>query len=83
MGEHRYGITDPFDAQPVFGFVQDEGNVDDEEMHRTFNMGTGFVAALPEADAESVVAESEDARIIGHVEDGEEAVAIRGLELSD
>jgi phosphoribosylformylglycinamidine cyclo-ligase len=45
--------------------------------------GTGFVAALPEADAESVVAESEDARIIGHVEDGEEAVAVRGLELTD
>ena len=52
-------------------------------MHRTFNMGTGFVAALPEVEAESVVAESEDARIIGHVEDGDEAVSVRGLELRD
>ncbi|WP_324759003.1 phosphoribosylformylglycinamidine cyclo-ligase [Haloarcula montana] len=81
MGEHRYEITDPFEAQPVFEFVQEEGTVDDEEMHRTFNMGTGFVAALPEADAEAVVEDSEDARIVGEVTEGEECVAVRGLEL--
>lgn len=40
MGEFRYEITDPFQVQDVFRFVQDEGNVSDEEMHRTFNMGT-------------------------------------------
>ncbi|MFC6974147.1 phosphoribosylformylglycinamidine cyclo-ligase [Halomicroarcula sp. GCM10025709] len=83
MGEKRYEITDPFEAQPVFEFVQEAGNVDDEEMHRTFNMGTGFVAALPETDAEAVVEDSEDARIVGEVTEGEEAVAIRGLELTE
>ncbi|MFB6178910.1 MAG: phosphoribosylformylglycinamidine cyclo-ligase [Halorientalis sp.] len=82
MGDLRYEITDPFDAQPVFEFIQDEGSVSDEEMHRTFNMGTGFVAALPEADAESVVEATEDGRIIGEVTDGDECVAIRGLELA-
>jgi len=82
MGEHRYEITDPFDAQPIYDFVQSEGSVSDEEMHRTFNMGTGFVAALPEEDAEAVVEATEDGRIIGHVEDGDECVAIRGLELA-
>jgi len=82
MGPFRYEITDPFDAQPIYEFVQNEGNVSDEEMHRTFNMGTGFVAALPQADAEDVVAESADARIIGEVGDSEECVSIRGLELA-
>ncbi len=48
MGERRYVIDDPHPAQPIFEFVQTEGNVTDEEMHRTFNMGTGFVVALPE-----------------------------------
>jgi phosphoribosylformylglycinamidine cyclo-ligase len=80
MGDHRYEITDPFDAQPVFEFVQEQGNVGDEEMHRTFNMGTGFVVALPEDDAESLVAET-DGRVIGEVTEGD-AVAIRGLELN-
>ena len=83
MGSVRYEITDAFDPQPVFEFVQSEGNVTDEEMHRTFNMGTGFVAALPAGDADAVVGASEDARVIGRVEDGEEAVSVRGLELRD
>ena len=80
MGEFRYAVDDPFEAQPVFQFVREEGNVSDEEMHRTFNMGTGFVAALPEADAERVVETLDEARVIGRVEDGDE-VAVRGLEL--
>jgi len=81
MGDFRYEITDPFDAQPVFEFVQADGNVSDEEMHRTFNMGTGFVAAVPDDEAESLVEATEDGRVIGEVRDGEEAVAVRGLEL--
>jgi len=80
MGDHHFAIDDPFDPQPVFEFVQDSGNVSDEEMHRTFNMGTGFVAALPEAEAEGL-AEAVDGRVIGQVEAGS-GVAIRGLELS-
>ena len=66
MGEFTYDVTDAFEPHPVFEFVQSRGNVSDEEMHRTFNMGTGFVAALPEADAERV-AEATDGRIIGTV----------------
>ncbi len=42
---------DAFDPQPVFEFVQERGGVSDEEMHTTFNMGTGFVAAVPEENA--------------------------------
>jgi phosphoribosylformylglycinamidine cyclo-ligase len=67
----------------VFEFVQREGDVSDEEMHRTFNMGTGFVCTLSSEDAESLVAET-DGRVIGHVEavDGDDAgVSIRGLNL--
>jgi phosphoribosylformylglycinamidine cyclo-ligase len=84
MGAARYEITDPFDAQSVFEFVQEQGNVDDEEMHRTFNMGTGFVATMPEDDAESVVDSEDDAQIIGTVGETDEedgVVGVRGLEL--
>jgi phosphoribosylformylglycinamidine cyclo-ligase len=51
-------------------------------MHRTFNMGTGFVCTLPPADAESLV-DATDGRLVGHVEaaDGEGRVSIRGIEL--
>jgi phosphoribosylformylglycinamidine cyclo-ligase len=80
MGDHEYVIDDPLPAQPIFEFVQEEGNVTDTEMHRTFNMGTGFVVALPEDRAAELVAET-DGQLIGHVEDGK-SVEIRGLSLS-
>ncbi|MEZ3114999.1 phosphoribosylformylglycinamidine cyclo-ligase [Halobaculum sp. MBLA0147] len=79
LGTYRYEVTDPWPAQPVFEFVQEAGNVSDEEMHRTFNVGTGFVAALPADRAESLAADT-DGRVIGRVTEGD-AVAIRGLEL--
>jgi len=80
LGENRYIVEDPFDAQPVFEFVQTEGNVSDAEMHTTFNMGTGFVATVGDESAAESLAESTEGRIIGQVEDGE-GVSIRGLEL--
>ncbi len=84
MGAHRYEIVDPFEPQPVYGFVQSEGDVDDGEMHRTFNMGTGFVATLPPTDAKRVAAET-DGRVIGSVAEsgGDDGIVeIRGLSLS-
>ncbi|EJN61207.1 phosphoribosylformylglycinamidine cyclo-ligase [Halogranum rubrum] len=79
MGDYHYEIEDAFEPQSVFEFVQSEGNVSDEEMHRTFNMGTGFVAALAPDDAEALADET-GGRVIGHVEEGE-GVSVRGLEL--
>ncbi|MFA9515937.1 phosphoribosylformylglycinamidine cyclo-ligase [Halopenitus sp. H-Gu1] len=79
LGENRYAIDDPYDPQSVFEFVRTEGNVSAEEMHRTFNMGTGFVAAI-DPDRAKELADASDGRVIGHVEDGD-GVAIRGLEL--
>jgi len=86
LGDHRYVVDDPFDAQPVFDFVQDVGNVADEEMHTTFNMGTGFVAAVGNDDAAEKLAADTDGRVIGRVvdsndHDGGAGVSIRGLDL--
>ncbi|WP_226006387.1 phosphoribosylformylglycinamidine cyclo-ligase [Natrinema salinisoli] len=80
MGDHEYVVDDPCPAQPVFEFVQTEGNVTDDEMHRTFNMGTGFVVALPDGRAEELAGKT-DGQVIGHVADGN-AVDIHGLSLS-
>lgn len=55
----------------VFQWLRDAGNVDPEEMHRTFNMGIGMVLAVSKADAEGVIADlaaaGEDARVVGEL----------------
>ena len=82
LGDRRYVVDDPFDPQPVFEFVRSAGTVPEAEMYRTFNMGTGFVAAAAPDAAESLAAAT-DGRVIGRVEDGDGSgtVAIAGLEL--
>ncbi len=35
---------------PVFGLIQELGEISDEEMHEVFNMGLGFVCVVPAAD---------------------------------
>ena len=78
MGEFDYEITDPHPVQPIFEFIQAEGDVSEKEMYRTFNMGTGFVLAVDPDDAESLVEET-DGSIIGQVSAGA-TVRIRGIE---
>src|SRR3954454_2307765 len=68
-----YAVDDPLPAPPVFGLVQRLGGVGDEEMHRVFNMGCGFVAIVPAADAgataDLLAAHHPGARRIGVVTD--------------
>jgi len=80
MGDLRYEITDPFPAQDVFAVVQELGDVAPREMYETFNMGTGFVAAVPEGQAEALADATADGQIVGEVTEGD-CVAVRGMEL--
>ncbi|WP_256686500.1 phosphoribosylformylglycinamidine cyclo-ligase [Halococcus qingdaonensis] len=79
MGAHRYEITNPLPVPPVFEFIADQGDVADEELYRTFNMGMGFIAALAPDDA-AALADATDGQVVGHVTEGT-GVATDGLEL--
>jgi phosphoribosylformylglycinamidine cyclo-ligase len=68
-----YGLSDPLDVPPIFGLIQELGGISDEEMLEVFNMGLGFVAIVPEADADTaaelLAAHHPGTRIIGSVTD--------------
>ena len=51
-----FEITDPLPVPPVFDLVRDLGGVGDAELWEVFNMGCGFCAVVPEAEAEAAVA---------------------------
>ncbi|NOY62387.1 MAG: phosphoribosylformylglycinamidine cyclo-ligase [Gammaproteobacteria bacterium] len=40
----------------IFDWLQAQGNIDDDEMHRTFNCGIGMVACVAACDAEATLA---------------------------
>ncbi len=68
--EYKYVIEDPIEPLPIFNFLQEEGEVSDKEMYKTFNMGMGFTVIVDSEVAEDV-AEEVDGKIVGTVEKGE------------
>lgn len=58
-----------FKPQPIFELIQRAGNIADNEMFKTFNMGWGFAVIVKKEDAEDALQLLKDAEIIGEVAD--------------
>jgi phosphoribosylformylglycinamidine cyclo-ligase len=50
-----YAIDQPLPAQPIFGLIQELGDISDEEMHAVFNMGLGFVCVVAARDGDAAL----------------------------
>ncbi len=79
LPEHVNAIIDAKSWQrpAIFDWLQQQGNVIDSEMYRTFNNGIGMVVCVAKEDAEqtlSLLAElGEEAYQIGHIETSSDA----------
>jgi len=67
-----FEITDWPEPHMVFKDIQDKGNVSDEEMYKTFNMGIGFCIVVSKTDAEKAleVLKSENPLVLGQAVPG-------------
>ena len=52
---------------PIFRLIQERGNIADDEMYRTFNMGLGMVLVCEPSDVEAVRAQVPEALVAGEV----------------
>ena len=66
----KYTIDDPVKPNAIFSVLQELGNIDDQEIYQTFNMGMGFTIIAPADEAEDIVRENKNAKIVGRVEEG-------------
>jgi phosphoribosylformylglycinamidine cyclo-ligase len=73
-----FDISDPIEPQPIFRFLQEEGDVEDVEMYRTFNMGMGFVVVAPQSDAKDA-SKMMGGKIVGEIVD--KGIFVKGMEI--
>ena len=66
----RYTIDDPEKPQKIFEIIQELGQIEDKEIYQTLNMGMGFTIIAPADEAEDIVRENKNAKIVGRVEEG-------------
>lgn len=69
-----------YEVPAIFRLMQKKGNITDEMMYNTYNMGLGMVLALDPADVdktmEALKAAGETAYVVGTCETGEKGVTI-------
>ncbi len=61
-----FDFHDPLPVPPVFSWLQKLGNIDDNEMYKTFNMGMGYVIITSKEEAGPIV-KMTDGKIVGSV----------------
>ena len=74
MTKIRYVIDDPVKPQALFNKIQELGNIELREMYQTFNMGMGYAILASPDEAEAIVSENKNAKIVGYAEKGEHGV---------
>ena len=71
---------DSYPVPPIFRMLAREGQIAEEMMYNTYNMGLGMIVAVAKEDVEKTVAAikaaGEDAYVVGHIEAGEKGVTL-------
>ena len=68
---------DAWPRAPLWEALREWGEIPEDEMWATFNMGLGFVLALPRREAERALGLAEDAYLVGEVREGERKVVLK------
>lgn len=71
---------DSYEVPAIFKLLQEKGNIAEEMMYNTFNMGIGMIVAVDPADAEKAMeairAAGDTPYVIGSIEESEKGVAL-------
>ncbi|GAA4772269.1 phosphoribosylformylglycinamidine cyclo-ligase [Novosphingobium ginsenosidimutans] len=81
-GLHARIDADAWEQPRLMAFLQAQGNIEPEEMARTFNCGIGMVLAVAADDAAGLIADlqaaGETVHVIGAIEAGERGCTVQG-----
>ena len=79
-GKRAVVKKDSYQIPPIFTMLAREGQIEEQMMYNTYNMGLGMILAVDPADAdktmEAIRAAGEIPYIVGEIEDGEKGVTV-------
>lgn len=79
-GKRAVVQKDSYEVPAIFKLMQKKGDIAEDMMYNTFNMGLGMVLSVNKEDVDKVIAAIESAGdkayVVGHVEDGEKGVTL-------
>ena len=79
-GTHAVVEKDSYPIPPIFAKLAKEGEIEEQMMYNTFNMGLGMVLAVDPADVdktmEAIKAAGDTPYVVGKITDGEKGVTL-------
>ena len=79
-GTHAVIRKDSYEVPAIFKMLAKEGDVSEQVMYNTFNMGIGMMVVVDKADADNTIAaimkSGEKAFVIGEIKEGEKGVTL-------
>ena len=79
-GVHAVVEKNSYPVPPIFGLMAKEGEIDEQMMYNTFNMGLGMIVAVDPSDVdktmEAIKAAGDQPYVVGHIEAGEKGVTL-------
>ena len=79
-GKRAVVKKDSYPIPPIFTMMAREGQIEEQMMYNTYNMGLGMILAVDPADVdktmEAIRAAGETPYVVGQIEDGEKGVTV-------
>ena len=79
-GTRAVVAKDSYPVPPIFKLMAKTGNIDEQMMYNTYNMGLGMIVAVDAADVdktmEAIKAAGETPYVVGKIEEGEKGVTL-------
>jgi len=76
-----FSIEDPLEVPEILQWIAEKGQLAENELYRTFNMGMGFAFIVAPENAEKLISLIPGAKAVGHVIE-EHKVLLRGQEIN-
>jgi phosphoribosylformylglycinamidine cyclo-ligase len=67
ISNYGFSIEDPMQIPEILQWIAEKGELETNELYRTFNMGMGFVFIVPEVDGAKISAMVDGTKVVGHV----------------
>ena len=80
ISSYGFAIEDPLPVPEILAWIAEKGDLEMNELYRTFNMGMGFAFIVPKESVETVLSMVEGAKVVGRVIE-EHKVTLKGVEI--
>ena len=81
ISSYGFAIEDPLKVPEILAWIAEKGDLEMNELYRTFNMGMGFAFIVPKESVETVLSIVEGSKVVGRVIE-EHKVTLKGVEIN-